>query len=37
MNGESGQQLVDDAAQTVRKITADRRFEAVLKQAKAFS
>ena len=34
MNGESGQQLVDHAAQTVLKIIADRRFETVLKQAK---
>jgi len=34
MNGESGQQLVDDAAQTVLKIIADARFDTVLKQAK---
>ena len=34
MNGEGGQQLVDDAAQTVLKIMADKHFETILKQAK---
>jgi lipid-binding SYLF domain-containing protein len=34
MNGESGQQLVDDAAQTVLRIIADRQFETVLRHAK---
>nr|WP_294555352.1 lipid-binding SYLF domain-containing protein [uncultured Rhodopila sp.] len=34
MNGESGQQLVDDAAQTVLRIMADSRYETVLKHAK---